>query len=144
MGFLHEIKNRITLVLFSWCFTFSLTYSYKEILWFILTKSTVLTTKFYFVYTTVMETFTVYFQLSHFFSIQVSFFYLLFNAFSFFSCAFYRKEFFLIKKSLILSGIVLITGSLVIICLIFPNLWFFFASFQELALIHSLHFVTVQ
>lgn len=139
--FLHkyylEIKNRSFLVLLSWCFTLIICSIYKEVLLFLVTKTTSSAVNFpennvqlYFIFTDVKELFYVYFKLVFFVTNQLCVILLFYQIFMFFYLGFYIKEY---KKLIIIlkfSLIFFVIAMLMACVFIIPLSWNFFLSFQ--------------
>ena len=149
LKFILEIKNRFFLLLITWTSIIAVSYFYKEVLLFLITRShsfcnlvEVSSSAFYFIFTDVTEIFSVYLQLIFFLSFQVVFLHLIYHCFSFFAPATFKFEYhysvkiFKIGLSLWFFSIILINFFIV------PFTWNFFLSFPVSASTYSinLHF----
>ena len=140
--FLHkyylEIKNRLFLVFLSWSFTLIVCSVYKEVLLFLITKSTSSIINFsesnvqlYFIFTDVKELFYVYFKLIFFVANQLCVILWFYQMFMFFYLGFYVEEY---KKFKIISQYSLtffVVAIFVAYIFIIPLSWNFFLSFQH-------------
>ena len=140
--FLHkyylEIKNRLFLVLLSWNFTLIVCSIYKEVLLFLITKSTSSiesfsesNAKLYFIFTDVKELFYIYFKLIFFVTNQLCFILLFYQMFMFFYLGFYVEEYKKFKLILKCSLLFFVIAMFVSYVFIIPLSWNFFLSFLK-------------
>ena len=139
MNFLYiyyfEIKNRFSLICFSWICVSIATYYYKEIILFLLvsfSNLTVLTdSQPYFIFTNITEIFSVYTRLVFFIANQILIINLMYHFLMFLSLGLYKREYlnlnFFFKLFFVTWSISLILLNKVIL----PATWNFFLSFQE-------------
>lgn len=137
-----ELKNRLILILIGYLYCFIICYFYKDTLYFILITSLILkkNLNFYFIYTNVTEIFAVYVTLIQFISLCVVTYYIIYHIFNFFSTAFFRVEFFMIKKAIYSIIFVFIIVFLLHHFLFFPLVFGFFLNFHQLFSLSSLFF----
>lgn len=135
--YLLEIKNRLFILLLTYCSTIIVTYLYKEVLLFIIVKPNYInsnskSTLFYFIFTDVTEIFSIYIKLVSFISFQVIIVFTLYHMFIFLSPAFFNIEFQYFKVLIKTIYIVWFVSILMSNYVIIPLTWNFFISFQEL------------
>lgn len=130
-----EFKNRCLLILISCCFIIFTAYIYKEILLFLIVqninKLSFLNIS-YFIFTDVVEIFSVYIKLINFISLQIMIIYSLYHLFLFLIPALYKQEYIflnLLLKSLFFSWFI---SAYISTQLLIPLTWNFFLSFQDL------------
>lgn len=133
-----EIKNRLLLLGLTWISVILVSYIFKEVLLFLITKQNGIGFSFYFIFTDVTEIFYTYIMLIFFFGNQIFFFYLLYHIISFISLGLYKHEYkylvFIFKTSILMYFFSVI----VLNKILFPFSWSFFLSFQNFELLKSL------
>lgn len=141
--YILEIKNRAILLFVVWISLFCISYLYKETLLFLFVESEIfLTNEFkvsYFIFTDVLEVFSVYVQLTFFVSYQIVMFYLIYHTFTFFKYALFKTEYYYLR--FIINVVIFIWSLSAIISkyILIPSMWFFLVNFQNSNSL-SLHF----
>ena len=146
-GYYLEIKNRIFLLLLSWSTVILMSYCFKEVLLFSVTKHNIYSSfstekMLYFIFTGVTEVFSAYMMLIFFLGNQVLIFYTIYHIFMFIILGLYKYEsdylIFVFKTSTFLFCLSVIVYNKVL----FPFSWNFFLSFQNFAVSKflTLHF----
>jgi sec-independent protein translocase protein TatC len=138
-----EIKNRLLLLGLAWVSVVLVSYIFKEVLLFLITKQNsdfVSYTEeiFYFIFTEVTEIFYAYIMLIFFFGTQTFFLYFFYHILIFISLGLYKYEYkyliFIFK-----TGILIYIFSVIIFNkILFPFSWNFFLSFQNFDILKSL------
>lgn len=134
INFFSEIKNRTLLILLALVSSLIISYTYKNILIFLVIKPIIgiKTQKyFYFVFSTLTELFTSYLKLVYFVGLYSTGFYILYSIVSFLSPALYKTENNTIRYIGILSFIVWLLTNIFIYTILLPYSWNFFLSFQQ-------------
>jgi len=130
-----EIKNRLLLVIFTWFFTLTICYLYKETILFILVNSNnsfiEYDKKSYFIFTNITEIFYVYIELSLFIANQITLLIFLYQVLMFLSLGLYQFEFLKLKFSFKVFTISWLTSAIFLYKFIIPFSWNFFLSFQQ-------------
>lgn len=129
-----EIKNRTTLIIISWLFTFFICYIYKDAILFTFIKPSLYLFKIntlYFISTNLTEIFSTHIKLACFISNQIIILYGIYHIFIFIVPGLYKFEYFNFKFILICSIIFWILTTILIYKLILPWSWKFFLSFQQ-------------
>lgn len=138
-----EIKNRFIL----WCVTLlsilMVSYVHKETLLFTVIQPNLnlsdCKNNFYFIFTNVLEIFTVYLKLTLFLSLQVSFIYLFYHMFIFLSSGFFYLEYLYFKFFVTIVFVVWVLSIVLSNFILIPFSWNFFLSFQSLIIAKSLN-----
>jgi len=126
-----EIKNRIILILFSWIISFLISYYYKEIILFLITKSNLKILKnFYFITTNITDMLYIYLKLSYFVSFQIICLFLIYHIIMFLSPGLYFNEYNKIKLSIILLINNFIFINYFYSKYLFPFIWFFLINYH--------------
>lgn len=141
--FFLEIKNRFIL----WCITLLsilvISYLHKETLLFAVIQPNLSLNEFkdnfYFIFTNVLEVFTVYLKLTLFLSIQIGFIYLCYHTFIFLSSGFFYVEYLYFKFFIKVALVVWLLSILFSTFILIPFSWNFFLSFQNLIIAKSLN-----
>lgn len=143
LKYLLEIKNRVLLLFITWISLMLISYLYKEILLFLFIESEIFGTNefkvYYFIFTDVIEVFSVYMKLIFFISFQITFIYFIYHIFTFLSYGLsfleysYSKHFFIVIFALWLFSVIISKYILV------PAMWNFFINFQNIGYL-NLHF----
>ena len=138
-----EIKNRLLLLGLTWISVILVSYIFKEVLLFLITKQNMgfsFSTKeiVYFIFTDVTEIFYAYLMLIFFFGTQIFFLYSFYHMLIFISLGLYKYEYgylvFIFKTSILIFFFSVIIFNKVL----FPFSWNFFLSFQNFELLKSL------
>lgn len=130
-----ELKNRLLLLSLTFLSCILITYTYKEILIFLMIQSkdnfdyTVMT---YYIFTDVTEIFNISIQLIFFVSFQIVLLYSFYHIFMFFTPALYKKEFLFLNLLLKVCYFTWLVSSFISVKILIPITWNFFLSFQEL------------
>ena len=142
-----EIKNRLFLLSLTWVSVILVSYIFKEVLLFLITKQNISFLFYskemvYFIFTDVTEVFYGYLMLLFFFGTQIFFLYFFYHLLIFISLGLYRDEYkylvFIFKTSVLIYFFSIIVFNKVL----FPFSWNFFLSFQNFDILKSimLHF----
>jgi sec-independent protein translocase protein TatC len=142
-----EIKNRLFLLILTWVSVILVSYIFKEVLLFLITKQNISFSFYskemvYFIFTDVTEIFYGYLMLMFFFGTQIFFLYFVYHLLTFISLGLYRDEYkylvFIFKTSVLIYFFSIIVFNKVL----FPFSWNFFLSFQNFDILKSimLHF----
>ena len=130
-NYFFELKNRIIYVLIMGGLIFSLSYSYKEALFYFLAKPILVKTNqenaTYFIYTHVTEVFLTYIKISVLTGLFLMIPYAFFQTWKFFLPGFYYSEQFFFNYLLIFFLIIWLFTNLIIYLYILPYVWFFFS-----------------
>nr|YP_010516694.1 SecY-independent transporter protein [Haslea provincialis]UXN44237.1 SecY-independent transporter protein [Haslea provincialis] len=136
-----ELKNRFFLLLITWVSTILVSYTYKEILLFLIVEPSLSYSNqsmLYFIFTDVTEIFAVYFKIIIFLGNHVFIIFILYHAILFLSLGLYKSELknitFLIQTSLIIFVVSVIFFNKVLL----PLSWNFFLSFQSFSFLKSI------
>lgn len=149
--YFSEIKNRSFLLILTWISVILVSYCFKEVLLFTITKPSIYLSFYtssssyesiYFIFTDVIEIFLVYISLIFFIGNQIASLFMLYHFLFFVALGLYKFEYnyltFIFKISLFffMFSIVIYNKFL------FPFSWNFFLSFQEFAVLKflTLHF----
>jgi len=141
--YILEIKNRIILLSITWFFIICISYLYKETLLFLFVESEIFITNefkvYYFIFTDVIEVFSVYMQLILFFSLQILLTYIIYHVFIFLSPGLFIVEYLYLNR--IVKTVLTIWGFSIIISkyILIPTMWDFFITFQNASYL-NLHF----
>ena len=144
--YLLELKNRFILLFVSWVSVIFVSYFYKETLLFLFIEPDYVFNTFnmkspfsYFIFTDILEIFSVYIQLILFLSLQVLFIFLIYHFFVFLSPGLFFFEYY--RLNLVLKIIIIIWFLSVIVSkyILIPLTWNFFLSFQNMNSL-TLHF----
>ena len=143
--YLSEFKNRFILLFITWISVIFVSYFYKETLLFLLVEPDLFNTfnmsspLYYFIFTDILEIFSVYIQLILFLSSQILFLYFLYHFFTFLSSGLFFFEYlylsFVLKTVIVIWSLSVLLSKYVLI----PLTWNFFISFKSLSSI-TLHF----
>ena len=130
-----EIKNRLILIVICWLFCFSVCYTNKEVLLFLIAESNksinAIEQTNYFIFTNITEVLNVYIELTFFISNQILMIALIYQIFMFISLGLYGFEFDRLKMTIQLFLITWVISSILLYVIIIPFSWDFFLSFQE-------------
>lgn len=132
--YIVEIKNRFILILLSWIFTFTISYHYKEIIFFLILKpglNIFNKMKITFVFTNLTEIFTSYINLSFFVSNQIFFIIFFYNLILFLSLALFKHEYKKVKYFYFLFLINFFFSIFLTNFVVLPYSWEFFLSYQS-------------
>ena len=143
--YLLELKNRFILLFITTISVIGISYFYKEVLLFLIIEPDALNNfnvtlpLDYFIFTDVLEIFSVYIQLILFLSLQVFFLYFLYHCFIFLTPGLFFFEYNWLNY--VFKIIIVVWGLSVLISkyLLIPIMWNFFLSFKNLSSI-TLHF----
>ena len=131
-NYISEIKNRIILIFFSWAVSFFVSYYYKEIILFLVTKPNLNILKnFYFITTNITDMLYIYFKLSYFISFQIICAIFMYQILLFLSPGLYYKEYNIIKTWSILTINNVIFINFVYMNYLFPFIWFFLVNYHQ-------------
>lgn len=136
-----EIKNRLLLLGLAWVSAILVSYVFKEVLLFIITKQNFNSgtdETLYFIFTDVTEVFYVYIKLILFIGTQILFFYSFYHILTFVALGLYESEYSYLVLVLKTSVIMFIFSVVVFNKILFPFSWEFFLSFQNFAVLKSL------
>lgn len=143
LKYLLELKNRFFLVFLTWFSVILVGYFYKETLLFLFLESEVFVNNefkvYYFIFTDVIEVFSVYIKLILFISFQFFFFFTLYHIFVFLSYGLFIFEYFYLNYVIQIIIIIWIFSIILSKYLLIPMMWEFFFNFQKLNTI-NLHF----
>ena len=130
-----ELKNRFTLLLFTWTFGVFICYLYKDVLLFLLIDSSKHFNSnqenSYFIFTNVSEIFYVYFELIFFIANQTVVIMCAYHTLLFLASGLYSFEFLRLKNTLQFFIISWICSILLLYNFVIPYTWEFFLSFQQ-------------
>lgn len=142
MKFIIEIKYRLLLILLNWIFILNISYYYKNILVFLLTKYIIYDQKinFYLIYTNISELLSFYLKIMNFLTINTVLYFILYQIILFINFALYKNEYNLIKKTIGYLLILNISLSYIITIYLFPFLWIFFNQFQKTFIFNLIYF----
>jgi len=148
LKYLLEIKNRLFLLFLTWFSTILMVYLNKETVLFNIIQENSLKTNnkqleiFYFIFTNVTEIFSVYLKLITFFNIQTICIYFIYHFFIFIIPALFKSEYSYLKWIIQISSLNYLISIILANFFLFPTVWWFFLSFQELTINNSfnLHF----
>jgi sec-independent protein translocase protein TatC len=138
-----EIKNRFLLIIFSWILTILICYNYKEILLFLIIEPSldlIGNVQMHFIFTNVVEIFSIYMKVIFWVSNHLLIFYLAYHTFLFISPGLYRIEYIYTSYIITTSIKVWIFSVYFFDKLIFPFSWSFFSSYWEFSIIKSVNF----
>lgn len=141
--YILEIKNRIILLSITWFFIVCISYLYKETLLFLFIESEIFINNefkvYYFIFTDVIEVFSVYVRLIVFFSLQILFTYTIYHVFIFLSPGLFIVEYYYLNY--IVKTVLTIWFFSIMISKYFliPTMWNFFITFQNASYL-NLHF----
>ena len=130
LKYLLEIRNKLILLVITFCSILLVCYWYKDVLLFLVTQMHLSDENLYFIFTDVTELFSVYFRLVFFISIQVVLWHFFYHMFSFLRPALYYQEFKFVSfffKSVTFSWVL---AGLLSSYILIPFGWNFFLSFQ--------------
>jgi sec-independent protein translocase protein TatC len=141
--YILELKNRFILLFITWFSVILIGYLYKETLLFLFIESEIfVNNEFkvdYFIFTDVLEVFSVYIELISFLSLQIVVLYILYHSFVFLSHGLFISEYYylnyIVKTILIVWFLSVILSKYILI----PTMWNFFFNFQKAGSI-NLHF----
>ena len=145
MQYLLEIKNRLILLFIAWFSTVLITYTYKETLLFMIVQPYTSasmkesTNISYFIFTDVTEILSVYLSLVMFLSFQILYAYIAYHFFLFLSPALFYMEYLLYRVVVIVMAGMWAISTVLSTYVLIPLTWYFFLSFQNLSLRHSLN-----
>lgn len=133
--YILEIKNRIILLFITWFSVICVSYLYKETLLFLFIESELFTNNefkvYYFIFTDVIEVFSVYIELIFFVSLQIWIIYLMYHMFIFLSYGLFIVEYYylnyMVKTVLVIWFFSIIISKYFLI----PSMWNFFINFQN-------------
>lgn len=126
---LHEMKNRVLLILYSWACNVLVSYLYVNTLLYIFIKPSLLMfteTKFYFIFTDLSEPFHTYFKIILFSSNQLLYFLIIYHTVVFLLPGLYVIEYKTIVKKIKDILVNLMLSYLVVYKYIIPWSWEFF------------------
>ena len=130
-----ELKNRFTLLLFTWLFGIFICYLYKDALLFLLIESskhsTLTQEQSYFIFTNVSEVFYVYLELIFFVANQTVILMLFYHLLLFLATGLYNFEFIRLKNALQFFIISWVCSIILLYKFVIPYTWEFFLSFQQ-------------
>lgn len=135
LKYIVEIKNRLILILFTVLSLLSVTYAYKEVLFFLFVKPYQIVSKLdfdYFISTSVTDIFSIYLKLVYFMTIQISFVLLVYHCFIFINNALFKQEYYFFVNFLKLSLFFWFFNIFLSSYILIPLSWDFFFSFQSL------------
>jgi sec-independent protein translocase protein TatC len=137
-SYYFEIRNRLVLSGLAFVSVVLVSYVFKEVLLFVLTKQSNSKEMFYFIFTDVTEIFYVYLMFIFFFGTQIFFLYSFYHILIFIALGLYPDEYnyliFIFKTSLLMYVFSIVVFNKVL----FPFSWDFFLSFQNFSLLKSL------
>jgi sec-independent protein translocase protein TatC len=141
--FYLEIKNRFFLIILSWISVILVSYCFKEVLLFAVTKHNLYLFDdtneiFYFIFTDVTEIFSVYITLIFFISNQILILYLLYHLLMFVALGLYKSEYYYLKFVFKTSMFFFFFSVIIFNKILFPFSWDFFLSFQNVTILKSL------
>lgn len=136
-----EIKRRIFLLGFTWIVTVLVCYVFKEVMLSVIVNNCAIKMP-YFIFTDVVEIFTVYLLLTFFIGNQVLGLYFLYHVLFFVLPSLTKSESNFLVSICILSNCLFVLAILVFNKLLFPLSWDFFLSFRIFGTLKSvsLHF----
>lgn len=139
--YFFEIKRRIFLLGFAWIVTVLVCYIFKEVTLSIIANNCAIKVP-YFIFTDVVEIFTVYLLLTFFIGNQVLGLYFLYHLLFFILPSLTKSESHFLVSICILSNCLFVVAVLVFNKFLFPLSWDFFLSFRNLGTLKSvsLHF----
>lgn len=133
--YILEIKNRVILLFITWFSTVCISYLYKETLLFLFIESELFGDNefkvYYFIFTDVVEVFSVYMHLIFFISFQILIIYLIYHSFVFLSYGLFLLEYYYLKYFFKTILLVWLFSALVSKYLLIPMTWDFFVNFQN-------------
>ena len=145
-----EIKNRFLLLILTWTSVVLVSYCFKEVLLFMITKPSIHLSSychntyevFYFIFTDVIEIFVVYITLVFFVGNQVICVYMFYHLLYFMILGLYRFEYNYLIFVFKISMFFFIFSIIVYNKFLFPFSWDFFLSFQDFVVLKflTLHF----
>ena len=131
-NYISEIKNRIILIISSWLISFFISYYYKEIILFLVTKPNLkLFKNIYFITTNITDVLYTYFKLSYFISFQIICLVFIYHLLIFLSPGLYLNEYNKIKFGIILLIKNFIFVNYIYINYLFPFIWFSLINYQQ-------------
>jgi sec-independent protein translocase protein TatC len=138
-----EIKNRLLLLTLSWISAILVSYCFKEVLLFIVTKHNIFSSHyteetFYFIFTDVTEVFSVYITLIFFLGNQILIFHILYHLLVFIALGLYKSEYNYLTFVFKISVCFFFLSVIVFNKVLFPFSWDFFLSFQNFKVLTSL------
>lgn len=145
LNYILEIKNRILLLLFTWCTVFLMCYQYKETMLYIIIKPSFnnnifyTVNKIYFITTSVTEIFNTYINIANLFSKNICLLFFLLHFILFIKKGLYQNEINIIKKIFIIYTILSFFSILLLYYIIIPLSWNFFFNFQEIGFNNQLN-----
>lgn len=141
--YLLEIRNRVALLFLAWFSVFCISYLYKETLLFLFIESEIFANNefkvYYFIFTDVIEVFSVYLHLITFISSQILWIYLLYYGFSFITYGLFATEYYHLRYIVKTVSFVWFLSIMVSKYLLIPVMWDFFINFQKSSYL-NLHF----
>ena len=130
-----ELKNRFFLLLFTWVSSLIICYLYKETILFLLINSSnylnLLTTKPYFIFTSVSEIFYVYIDLIFFITNQTVIIMFFYHILIFLALGLYQFEFIKLRVTFQFFLLSWLFSVILLHKFVIPYSWSFFLSFQE-------------
>lgn len=130
-----ELKNRFTLLLFTWLFGIFICYLYKDALLFLLIESSRNSSstqeQSYFIFTNVSEIFYVYLELIFFIANQITILMLFYHMLLFLAAGLYNFEFVRLKGALQFFFVSWVCSFVLLYKFVIPYTWDFFLSFQQ-------------
>lgn len=145
LNYFSELKNRIILLIFTWCTVFITCYNYKEIILYIIIKPSLINNttfdlnKIYFITTHVTEIFNTYIYIANIFSNKICVCMFLLHITIFTKKGLYNYEINFIKKIFIIYGILSFFSIMLLYYIIIPLSWNFFFNFQEIIFSNQLN-----
>lgn len=136
-----EVKNRLLLLGLTWVSVILVSYFFKEVLLFSVTKQNknfLSYEVFYFIFTDVTEIFYAYIILILFFGTQIFFWYSCYHTLIFISLGLYKYEYEYLVFIFKTSVFIYIFSIIVFNKILFPFSWDFFLSFQTFEMLKAL------
>lgn len=132
--YILEIRNRIVLLFITWLSVVFISYLYKEILLFLFMESEIFKVNefkvYYFIFTDVLEIFSVYVRLAFFVGSQILIAYSLYYSFVFFSYSLSKLEYYYLRHLLKIFFYVYLFSVIISKYILIPTMWNFFVNFQ--------------
>ena len=133
--YILEIKNRIILLFITWFSVVCVGYLYKETLLFLFIESEIFVNNefkvYYFIFTDVIEVFSVYIQLTLFFSLQILCIYLIYHICIFLSYGLFIVEYYYLNHMVKTVLTVWFFSIIISKYFLIPTMWNFFINFQN-------------
>jgi sec-independent protein translocase protein TatC len=140
ISYIIEIKNRVILLFITWFSVILVGYFYKETLLFLFLESEMfINNEFkvdYFIFTDVIEIFSVYIQLIWFISLQICILFFLYHSFMFIGLGLFFIEYLYFSHVLKVIICVWFLSIFFSKYLLIPMMWKFFINFQNISFIN--------